>query len=69
MLQTMSPHIKIELDDDQQLALVNVYRLLIQLAEKPAGENLQSNRAVGDEIRIKELAHGQTEFFYEEVLP
>lgn len=69
MLQTISLFAKIELDADQQLALVNVYRLLIQLAENSSGENLQSNRAASDLIRIKELTLRQTELFREEVLP
>lgn len=69
MLQTMSTHTNIELDADQQLALVNVYRLLIQLAENPAGEKHQSNRVVGNETRMKELTLWRTELFREEVLP
>jgi hypothetical protein len=52
MLQITSPHVKIELDDDQQLALVNVYKLLIRLAENPKDEDLQPSRAVGNEIRM-----------------
>lgn len=69
MLQITSLYTKIELDADQQLALVNVYRLLIQLAENSSGENLQSNRAASDEISMKELSLRQTDLFREEVLP